>query len=824
MSAPVPSLYHWADDWFGTHRAYRVNRAVRNLRRQLSGLLRTASPDLMFEAAVLNKDDTLNPARNFTLTQDYAPDKCDDILKAHAQEIKSFLVSQWEPLTASLNLVWLRKVINDFDLLATGTTSDARLLRICYDHIIGLVTRIPVRGYAHQVLCAHYFDLSTNPKPRWYLEHIPKKATGEPIPNVTAIPEPQRTAPTRLRDQPQVADSGCELSKADSMLMAHLLPFVTEHKWDLAWGDNDYNFITIPIHTIHRWQKPTYGTFLGWLYVLRENKGHVSHSEKAMLRMLWPLLDSLAMELIEGELQDYLGHNQGDTNPEEELKKAIPLVSGWSPAREDNPRLSDATKYYAFHEPDTLLVRLGELEQLPPQVLVLSRKQTTICPAEEDIRSMGFGRCAHRFRTLFRNLIIAHERSETIKLRKYKQMLELVEDPLRRIGDALGQMQGDTQELRAVLYHPAKALFDSYRLIADLFSEDAELKASDFLTIRLSHNLDYDDPRKRKLEGKVVLAVALCRIFGRAKELSSNRTPLSLIDHAKTILEECESSKTEAFGPLVDDIVWLLADNANVAAPATDNAQTALTTPEQALPSGLLLEVTSQKTTKHRTPRLVNILNCASPTRVLEELKAILFSPFKLHEAKWNLRAIELAVRSVRQKDQFNVIYPDDKVWRIPETANPCPYHAILTFIADVASAQHADGNSVESVSCSEAGPSSWAILVKFTAPWFDSQKAGELPQLIHDHVLCSPRDWRITASNAGNFRKPFLDLATRLLGVGGKDGGEHAWNRAKAKRSNVRHELLAVVHRRHKRHFRVAATAKQKQRFDTLSIEWCPG
>ena len=45
MSAENNDIYAWPSDWFGAHRAYRVDRALKTVRRQLSGLVATVCSD-----------------------------------------------------------------------------------------------------------------------------------------------------------------------------------------------------------------------------------------------------------------------------------------------------------------------------------------------------------------------------------------------------------------------------------------------------------------------------------------------------------------------------------------------------------------------------------------------------------------------------------------------------------------------------------------------------------------------------------------------------------------------------------------------------------
>lgn len=789
------SLYDWPDDWFGSHRAYRVDRAVRSLRRQLNGLVRRTCPELLFEAAVLNDQEPGNqptPARIFTLTRDYNPQECGVVLGTQRAEIISFFTSirNSNALPPSLNLKWLNEAILDFTTLTDNGNADV-LLRRCYDRIVGLVTRIPVKGYAHQILCEHYFDENTTEKPKWYREDVASPVEKQVFGNVTAFPDGSKIAPVTLNNIPQDSSGECELSKSTSVLMKNLLPFATCHKWSINWLAK--NLIAIPVHTIHQTDKPTYGTFLGWLYLVREKAGDVSKAERCFLCRLWPLLDSFAMALIEGEIEAYLSQYHGDTDPFEELQKAIPLVSGWLlTANQDDYSLNE-TEYYNFVDSDKLLlVRLNDLGQSPPRILVLTPKKTTFLPLETEkhIRRMGFGRCAHRIRTLYRNLIFAYERSETTKLKKYKQMLELIQRPLFNLSGALRQMQSDTQQLRAILYEPAKALFESYKLLDDIYSEDKPLQASKAVSVSISHSNKYAG--KKLKVGQVVLAVALCRMLGRTDELEDRSTPELIICKARHIIEECRA--IDSTKEVISALEWLL-------------------------------QIPVDK-----------CLSCAFDSDASESLtiiKVTLFDPFKLESDEWDKRSLFLGLRSY-YSDIGKCNIPECSKFKIPPSACPVSYHSIIAFFAGAAAeaALRSEICKIDRVEWESNGkpaegidPTVMAIKVVFGGQYLnlglsDEKGLPRLRSILFEHVLHQPHDWRIEETNAGNFRKPFVDLANRVLGIGEDGSGD--WQRVLVRSLSNEHNVFAV--KKSGRQMRVYIEQRQDNANESaLCISWEP-
>ena len=390
---------------------------------------------------------------------------------------------------------------------------------------------------------------------------------------------------------------------------------------------------------------------------------------------------------------------------------------------------------------------------------------------------------------------------------KYQQMLYLLESPLATITQALSAVQSSTQELRAVLYEPAKALFGSYTLLSELFSEKYKLSASKYINIEISHNGEYKDGKVE--DGKVVLAFALCRIFGRDAEMQDQRTKVGVIDHAKEILEDCELNKNDAFGELIEDLIWLLKNKG--------------ATGEPTVSIGLRTGPTNNT---NKVAVLSRVLD-GDPNAPLNEIKNLLFAPFKIHTKRWHLRAIILAVRSGGMRDKL-LDLADDVTWEMNESFTPCSYHTLLSFIADLAAvAPSLKGksyiNKVNAVSpclTSKLENHSWTLTFTFNMAWFDANDCGNLRDIIYDHVLNCPRDWRVFATNAGNFRKPFIDLAGRLLGI---TNTPHGWERIRPKSMKGSYEIIVVGNRMEQRRFSVTATKLHNDtQYTQLVIQWC--
>lgn len=339
---------------------------------------------------------------------------------------------------------------------------------------------------------------------------------------------------------------------------------------------------------------------------------------------------------------------------------------------------------------------------------------------------------------------------ETEVFRKHSQMLRLLQSPLMRITGALHELERDTQELRGVLYDPAKALFASYPLLAPLFAEDRPFSASKHVQIKINHGGVYeDDP----LDGEVVLAVALCRIFGRAGELETQRTKKGIIAHAKEIIRDCQENQSDSFGLLIDDLLWML-------------------------------DVTKGRKVTSQSMQLCDVIGSGDACLHLATLKAVLFQPFKLETNLWDTRAIALAVRSrldnekMRYRERVGIKL---ETLNIQMEHNPCSYHSVLSFLTDICSAigeqktskLHKTTNaSVRNLQISSRNDNH-TIAVSFSDNWLARDQVASLRELLNKHVFSDTRDWRIMETNTGNFRKPFVDLANRLLDASDSEGAK---------------------------------------------------
>lgn len=372
-------------------------------------------------------------------------------------------------------------------------------------------------------------------------------------------------------------------------------------------------------------------------------------------------------------------------------------------------------------------------------------------------------------------------------LRQYKRMIERVAPPLQRLSEALKDVQSDTQKLRAILFDPAKSLFRLHNELSDLFQEDGRVEELGRVKVTIRHDCSYSG-EQLEIHGRVILATALCRIFGRSKELMEEPDHRCIVARAQAVIQQCSGS--EAFRELVEDLEFLF----EVKRDAGENL-------------GTLLDK-----------------NASSP---LLCLKHALFDPFKLETQEWWPVALRLAVRSFMSRD---ATLPSSATHHTMEPGwSPISYHTLLTFVMDFAATmRYGEATEVRELKWDGEGSKRRVLAIRFSQARLRRHGFESLKELINTHILRMPMDWRIVESNEGNFRKPFFDLANRILGLkaDGADGDDEA---GKWKQEEVGKDDLIVVSRTNSPHerriFRVSGlrrgAAASDAPYEGVEIAW---
>lgn len=355
---------------------------------------------------------------------------------------------------------------------------------------------------------------------------------------------------------------------------------------------------------------------------------------------------------------------------------------------------------------------------------------------------------------------------------RYRQMLELLAAPLGNLSNALGEMQRDTQELRAVLYDPAKALFESGPRLRDLFEPNRLIRISDEIHIETSHN-----PEKYQLNqeytkdergsqskswqcGAMVMLVSLCRIFGVERELSSANDFEDLRILAKRVLRARVGHENKSFDDLWKDLLWMMNDGIGMG-DRVENLDGVFD----------LVSVFEKHT-----------IVC----NFLAALKATLFSPFKIDLNTWNLMAVELAIRSyIPISHQFVTIRTNFGWPKFSEFSarSPVTYATLLNFIMGVCLSD--DKRKVVTLKVDIVSPQ---IELVFTESFSGSGVIlAETVNALRSRVspiLSGLRDWRLIGANVGDWEGPFIELANRVIGIvpEGSEKSRMGWHHRESK------------------------------------------
>lgn len=322
-------------------------------------------------------------------------------------------------------------------------------------------------------------------------------------------------------------------------------------------------------------------------------------------------------------------------------------------------------------------------------------------------------------------------------LTKYQQMMQQLQDPLRRISSAISEMQSDTQELRAVLYEPEEALFASYSLIELYFRGGKPIKFAEanLQPIPIKHSPDqYTEDREIRL----VSAVLFCAVFGEDQKLFEERDENRILTVATTIMEkvQCRTSLKR----MAADFRWLTEQN--------DLAS-------------LFREPEPDKSWPNK----------AVYSTALSAIKAALFTPFKTDSRQWPQAAFQLLYRHESfKKAELTILgatkKKDDKPCTNPLSGAgnsfPCSYATMLTFLRDIAGAARADKENLHVAKLGYNNDDGCCFSMTFSiTPEID------VPDI---RKKCASAfglaDWRLTGATYGDITRSFMVFANRLLGV----------------------------------------------------------
>lgn len=335
---------------------------------------------------------------------------------------------------------------------------------------------------------------------------------------------------------------------------------------------------------------------------------------------------------------------------------------------------------------------------------------------------------------LYSGLIQLSEEAE--QLRKFRDAFQLIQRPLRGISNALSGIQTDSQELRAVLYEPEEALFASYSLIEPFFrgSRKISFPKANLDEIKVEHTPDhYTDSQIR-----LATAVICSAVFGEQDKLLEEQDESGILATAAKIM--VQASARDSLKNLAEDLKWLVEHDLIA-----------------------LFQTPAPKAGWPEKDRYVTALN---------NIKAALFTPFKMDANQWPQAALQLLHRDrcFAEAGTKLKILGTDKT-NEPPSSNPlpdvkqkfpCSYATLITFLRDVAYAATASDKQTDSMSFDES-PSAKFSLVFRQEPHIEVSYIRERCYA----VLGLDRNWRVEGANYGDMTRAFVLFTNRLLGIG---------------------------------------------------------
>lgn len=520
------------------------------------------------------------------------------------------------------------------------------------------------------------------------------------------------------------------------------------------------------------------GTLYGWLYFLYSlpngtNKPGESVN-KELIEILLPLLDDFAREVLAGDAEELIETRYRNENikaqPIQFLKDNINFISGWE--LEICNEAAQTTEPFQWSD-QSLIVSLGGNPREGFNLWVeLKPSNTTLIPPTANVlerQRLGY-HVAYHVRSIFKEIQYIHDVARIDELVKHKQMLDLLQKPLRAISNALSTMQSESQELRAILFEPEEALFSSHAAITPFFKEGFPFPLDAHWAKDRDLIVKHTPSQYKEEDAKLLLACLLCAIFGELDRIKSlPHRDLVLKEAAELIGGKAKRPETEVFAK---DLAWLVAED------------------EDACLCEFLRNADRGKL-----------------SNAILRIKEALFSPFKAMSTQWHPLAFQLLVRnqSIFDKCILTDLVENSKTNRINLPESPVTYASVLAFLRDITLALRkpdAYGNATRvpsqfsiSRESKEKGITHWILRLTFSNNIPDSEDGLDKKFFRKNLWMMakrSPREWRIENDHYGDSTRPFVFLINKILGLG--ESTEYGWKVLKAENDDFFFCEKAVV------------------------------
>lgn len=292
------------------------------------------------------------------------------------------------------------------------------------------------------------------------------------------------------------------------------------------------------------------------------------------------------------------------------------------------------------------------------------------------------------------------KRTENVHTKESHDKLLLLQRPLDALTKAFRSVQAEAQEMESILNNPETVLFNTHKLLSDLFIVNKEIKISQSLTIRCNHHWASSTTKEQM---RLAYAYAICRIFGHEKELITCQTIDAVEATTQHIL--LNAHREGAHQKLIKLICQLFLADKEI------NDRT-------------IFRLIDSLTDTHANIKGI----------ILEFfLKPIIFTPFKSFGLEWPRMAFNVAFDGdnfINRRDVLTVDtdvreYDNEVLVNLTSLITPFPQHAILGFIINFKT-KNKDGWSKIEFNDGNATDISISMMYSGEKKYDPSKKSGE--------------------------------------------------------------------------------------------------
>ncbi len=665
------------------------------------------------------------------------------------------LVSQWiQAIYTEEAKITGSRANRLIEMLANlGTSASCRSV---FFELLRLLSQTRISGYLWKLAVNQYF--SDRSRPLGYFGTVATETLLTTLYRINASADVEAIAAIENQTQKLESFNGTtQGEQVDTLFQKGVINVIHAHSRNPERSASDLALLILPVFSINPrlaaiTSPACLGTFSGFLYFLAPltptKQEGLKTEIKSLLQVVLPLLDDFASDLRSGEGEEAIEMRYRSDHvaapPIEFLQQHLHTFSGWRVVSVSTTEANGAFQWNGTNLDVALPSKDGTHRQ---EVVRLEPSPTTSVPENDNVAAqerLGYHVATH-LQQIYRELCYIHNVAKVEELQKFKQMLELLQKPLKSISGALSTMQSESQELRAILFEPEEALFASHAAITPFFKEGATLPldgpwAIGFRIKHLPSQYTEDDAR-------LVLSCLLCAVFGELDKIKTQpHRDLVVSTSVEIIGGKAASEATLRFSR---DLAWLVSGN----------DQTSLS----------------------------NFLSAASKmelSNAIRNIKDALFSPYKAMSTEWHPIAFRLLIRNevFDGCDGIGMLAPGfQSRIQLPETPVTCA--SVLAFLRDITLALRAPDESGRATRTPtrlevKAEDLTVTLSLAFSKVVPDSRDGLEMQYFRKNLRIMAnraPREWRVQSDHYGDRTRPFVFLINKILGLGEKT--DYGWN-----------------------------------------------